>query len=45
VYRLLLLMQKLQKKHQSYSHIVSCLYSSVLLTDIRVVHKKYQSTT
>ena len=25
VYRLLLLMQKLQKKHQSYNHIVSCL--------------------
>jgi inosine-uridine nucleoside N-ribohydrolase len=42
VYRLLLLMKNLQKKHQAYSHIVSWLYSSVL-TAIGLVHKKYQS--
>lgn len=34
VYQLLLLMQKLQKEHHAFSHIVSCLYSSALLTAI-----------
>lgn len=33
-YRLLLLMQKLQKKHRAYRHIVSCFYRFVLLTII-----------